>query len=325
MKIHLSRAGAPLTIVSLEELKSGYATGQFLPTDLYWYDGLGGWQPLNTFDELNNIHPGSSVASPLPMQETSQVPAAHPTSPAYPTFPQETNLDTVSSTPTPAWEQREELGVVQAAIQTVSQMLLRPTETFPHFQISGGFGKPLSFYLLFGFLGMLATAIYDIIFHVLNLGASSTTALPEATEDIPENLQNILNFFDSFGAAPGIIGTIMGLFFGLIILTIGIFISSGITHVLLMIFGGANKPFEATFRVYAYSFGATFIFLFVPVCGNFIYSIWGLILCIIGLTRIHQTEVWRPILAILTPVLLCCVGVLVLTLTVFASASTFSP
>jgi hypothetical protein len=79
-----------------------------------------------------------------------------------------------------------------------------------------------------------------------------------------------------------------------------------------MIVGGANKPFEATFRVLAFSQGSTGPLQIIPLCGGLIAGVWALVVNCIGLARAHETSTGRATLAVLLPVIVCCGGGLLL-------------
>ena len=89
-------------------------------------------------------------------------------------------------------------------------------------------------------------------------------------------------------------------------IVLGTFIQSGITHVSLMICGGANKPFEATFRTFAYAGGAISALFFIPVCGWAAAGIWGIVVQCIGLARVHEIGTGRAVLAVFLPLIVCC-------------------
>lgn len=99
-----------------------------------------------------------------------------------------------------------------------------------------------------------------------------------------------------------------------VFLVIGLFIGSGIVHICLMIVGGANKSFEATFRVIAFSQGSTGPLQMVPVCGGLIACIWALVVNCIGISRAHETTTGRAVLAVLLPLIVCCGGVFLIAM-----------
>ena len=110
-------------------------------------------------------------------------------------------------------------------------------------------------------------------------------------------------------ALPNLIGTVGGGFCGILLVpvmvVIGVFIASGIAHLCLMLVGGANNPFEATFRVVAYSQALSLLNV-IPFCGGLAAAIWILVVEMIGLSRVHNISVGRAALAVLLPVVLCC-------------------
>src|SRR5207247_9249188 len=75
-----------------------------------------------------------------------------------------------------------------------------------------------------------------------------------------------------------------------LLVVIGLFIGSAIVHLCLMIVGGANQPFETTFRVLAFSQGSTGPLQMIPLCGSLIAGIWALVINCIGLARAHESE-----------------------------------
>ena len=90
-----------------------------------------------------------------------------------------------------------------------------------------------------------------------------------------------------------------------IIVPIVLIISSAITHLMLMILGGANRSLVATFRVMCYS-SAPDLLQIIPVCGSVIGAIWGLLLIVIGLKEVHQTSWVKASTAVILPFILCC-------------------
>jgi len=90
-----------------------------------------------------------------------------------------------------------------------------------------------------------------------------------------------------------------------ILALVGLFLVSGIYHLMLMLFGDAERGFTVTFRTVCYASSAD-LFTIVPLCGGFIAFIWGMVLTIMGAVMAHRTEPWRAILAYFLPVVVCC-------------------
>jgi hypothetical protein len=122
----------------------------------------------------------------------------------------------------------------------------------------------------------------------------------------------------------GLFGT-GGLIFFLVLaplwLALGMFIGSGILHLCLMILGGANRPFETTFRVLCYACGATYLFSIIPFCGGYISPIYNIVLLCIGLPRAHETSTGKAVMAVLLPLGVCCGVCVLLFVLVIGAAS----
>ena len=110
------------------------------------------------------------------------------------------------------------------------------------------------------------------------------------------------------------LSAIFGLGFGMLFLVIlmpvlvvvGTFIWAGITHICLMLTGGANQSFETTLRVVSYAGGSANVLQIIPLCGGLCAFVASLVLNCIGLARAHETDSWRAVVAVLLPMVLCC-------------------
>jgi hypothetical protein len=69
---------------------------------------------------------------------------------------------------------------------------------------------------------------------------------------------------------------------------VGLFLWSGLLHVVLQLVGGAGQPFETTFRVVAYTSGTTSLANIVPWCGGVIGAAVAIAFSIIGLSEAHR-------------------------------------
>jgi len=117
-------------------------------------------------------------------------------------------------------------------------------------------------------------------------------------------------------------GVVFQIVLGPLLVAVALFISSAILHVLLLLFGGAPRGFEATFRVRCYAEAASIIRL-IPFCGTAIFVIYTLILAIVGLSEAHRIGRGRAAAAVLVPLILfccCCTGAIILMLGGLASA-----
>ncbi len=271
MKIHINRAGQSLGTFEPHEVREGFRSGKFIQSDLAWRDGMAEWRPLGLV--IDEIAPddGAASASVLPPVEDG-----------------------------PAWEHREETGVISALFETVRSVLLEPSATFATMRRTGGLGTPLLFFLTLGMAAYLAGLFYQVAW--FSVGLTGTTK--EESEAIALVL----------GSPMVVAGMVVA---GPLIVTAGAFLSAGITHLFLMMVGGAKRPFEATFRVICYAAGATAVLQLLPVCGAWISSVWILVAEIIGLSEVHGIGRGRAAAAVLLPLVLCC-GLVALVVTALA-------
>ena len=78
-----------------------------------------------------------------------------------------------------------------------------------------------------------------------------------------------------------------------------LYISAGITHLVLMLFGKASTAgWNGTFATFVYSLGPGFL-LVVPTCGWIIVGIWATALQIIGLAKVQRVSVPISTVAVL--------------------------
>ncbi len=215
------------------------------------------------------------------------------------------SLSSPGATP---WDQRDRLGLLTAFVDTIRQVLGRPGEFFRGMPVTGGLGSPLLFGVLVGWLGLVAASLYQAIFR--SIVGSSLGALGDRPE-----LAALLSFAESWA------GFVAQVVFGGVFVAIGIFVSAAILHVMLLLLGGANHGFEATFRVVCFV-QATSLVLVVPFCGQIVQPFWSLVLGIIGLAAAHRIGHGKAAAAVLLPLLLfccCCLGAIGVFAGAFAS------
>ena len=193
-----------------------------------------------------------------------------------------------------AWERRAELGPGTAVIRTISQVLFSPAATFREMKVEGGWGEPLGFAVLVGSVSSWIAQAWIMLASSLLSGRGGPS--PEAVA--VANAQEIWSAL----LAPFLVCafTVFG---------------AGIAHLLLMLFGGAPRPYETTFRVFCYGWSVGAINI-IPICGVFIGAIWRFVVEIIGLREAHPVPMGQAAAAVLVPVLLSCFCVVVAVLLV---------
>lgn len=170
-----------------------------------------------------------------------------------------------------AWERQSELGFFPALFQTWKEATFEPTAFFSRIRPTG-IGPALTYALIVGTIG----AVFGTLW----------TQLAEGF----------------YGASPA--SLVVPLWANLIVapflFAIGLFISSAVIHVGCMVFGCANRGYEATFRAVAYSFGPA-IFSIIPFCGSAVASIWAVIIQVIAIQQVQRTTGGRALGAVFLP------------------------
>jgi len=191
------------------------------------------------------------------------------------------------------WERRNQIGFVNALIETTKQVLSQPTAFFRSMPVTGGIGDPLLYAVIVGYIGLFASTIYNLVFRGV---LTSSLSRMGGNSD-----------FERFaGFMHGGVGLVLNLILGPVFIVIGLFVSAGVFHLVLLALGGAQRGFEATFRVASYSQAAS-IFNVIPGCGGLVGLVYALVLLVIGLSEAHGITRGKSATAVLVPfVLICC-------------------
>jgi hypothetical protein len=195
------------------------------------------------------------------------------------------------------WERRGEIGFAAALVETTQRVLTGASAFFRAMPVTGGIASPLVYALIMGYAGLVISAIYDFVLE--SVMGSSLSRFGGGSEAMA-------------GMAPyvaGAAGLGVKLVLGPFLVTIGLFLMSGITHLALMMLGGASRGFEATFRVACYSEAAAVLNV-IPVCGGLIGPITMVVLMIIGISEAQGITRARAAAAVLLPIFVCCCCIL---------------
>jgi len=206
-------------------------------------------------------------------------------------------MEATSSPPPPPapspipWEDPGRVGFVDRFVETVKLLATAPAEAFARIPTTGGIGQPLFFAIVVGWIGI---AVYSV--WMLLLGGMSLPFLDQV----------------DLGAAGAMFGLSSGLMVVFLVLApllivVGVFIQAAILHLMLMLVGGANQGFEATARVCSYA-QASQLAQIIPFCGGLLSAIWSVVLLIVGLSTAHGITRGKAALAVVLPVVVCCVA-----------------
>ena len=190
------------------------------------------------------------------------------------------------------WEQPG-YPALEGLYETAKLVLTAPSQAFARMSLTGTLGRPLLYAVIFGWVGIIAGQAYNIAFRSV--------------------IHNLMPGMMNRGFQMPIAFSLAMMVFAPIFVLLGVFIWSAIVHLFLMLVGGATKGFAATVRVVCYA-GTVQVFQIVPFCGGLIGFFWALVLYVIGLATAHRTTQGKAALAVLLPVVLCCVCVAIIAI-----------
>lgn len=175
--------------------------------------------------------------------------------------------------------------------ETVKLFATAPGEGFRRMPVTGGIGRPLFYSIVVGWVSIAVAVFWNVLLQGLWM------PFLESAEDLA-----------GMGAMYGLTigwGLMMVVLAPLFVI-IGVFIAAAVLHLMLLIVGGANAGFEATVRVVCYTQTAQLAGI-IPFCGGIITLVWTVILYVTGFTTAHRTTQGKAVLAVLLPVVLCCI------------------
>lgn len=144
---------------------------------------------------------------------------------------------------------------------------------------SGGPGAAIIYYLIIGVIGAGITLFWTT---VLDYSSLSETLLGR------EQVQS--------SALSGIIEFLLSP----LLLLATLYLVAGISHLILVMFDGAQSGFNTSVRVIAYAYSPV-LFGVVPVLGSIVALVWTIVLAIVGLREAHLTSRGKAAAAVLLP------------------------
>jgi len=216
----------------------------------------------------------------------------------------------------PPWEDASR-PLFERYFETLIAVFARPGAFFDAMRLEGGIKMPLVFAAIGMTVGSMMGNLYSLAWRAVDQGKSVATVLRMMGLEGVQVDEMIKGMQPSWRDLAALI--LVPVF-----VVISLFIMTGITHLALMLVGGANKSFEATFRVFAYTLGALSWLDLIPLLGGLIlWGGWAPIVLILGLARAHRTGGWQSTAAVLGPATLClccCMVVIVLGAMMLVSA-----
>lgn len=177
------------------------------------------------------------------------------------------------------WENLQELGFFPGLWQTIKQVMLAPVGFFDNLSLGQGYSKPLIFYLLVAEVQALAQFFWRM------------AGIVPRMEGEAEGL---------LGLGLAGFGSVILLVLYPVILTVMLFVVSGLNHLCLMAVRDGSRGFEGTFKVVSYS-SAPMVLAVIPVFGPMAGMMWTLVCTFLGFKLVHRTSGGKVILAMVLP------------------------
>lgn len=182
----------------------------------------------------------------------------------------------------PPWERRERFGLLNGLYLTIKDVLFAPAQFFHQMPTQVGLLQPLYFAVLLGVVASFFAWMWSLTGSSLQMFMA---------DDLEQVFKGPFYSFVAFLGSP-------------ITVAFLVFVKAALIHGVLMLVGGNRLGFEATFRVAAYGEAAGILAL-VPACGSAVGIIWSLVIAVVGLYSIHETDPWRAVVAVVAPAVLC--------------------
>jgi hypothetical protein len=156
--------------------------------------------------------------------------------------------------------------------------------------------------VLFGVIastvGNAAAALYAYF-----SGQQAMLALQQMAEKLPEQEGRFVKLYAEALTGSAVLAQVI---LSPLLTFIAIYLGAALIHLLLRLFRGAGRGFDATLTAVAYAQGLMLL-LAVPGCGGLLAGVWSLVSLVIGLGAIQRCGSGKAAAAILAPVALVCV------------------
>ncbi|HEX4823150.1 MAG TPA: YIP1 family protein [Candidatus Polarisedimenticolaceae bacterium] len=175
---------------------------------------------------------------------------------------------------------------------TAGEFLAHPVLAYRKMSKTADLVRPIAFFVAFVLLGTILGQIWQLLLW------NQVMELIHRFNFIPEQFQSLIH-------RPGAIQIAVGLVVAPLIYLVVLFIWSAAIHVGLAALGGAPEGFATTLRVICYARTAD-VGLAIPLLGGLVTFVWRRVLEVVGLAQAHRTDAWKALLAVIFPMVFCC-------------------
>jgi hypothetical protein len=193
--------------------------------------------------------------------------------------------------------ERKRLGFFAAFFETWKLVATQPQQFFARVRID----QPWTAVLF----GVIASTVGNVAssFYAYFSGQQALVAMQQVIGNLPDEQARFLRIYMQAMSGRSILAQVV---LAPLITLILVFLAAAVVHLLLMLFRGANRGFDATLTTVGYVSGLLLL-LAVPGCGGLLAVVWGLVSVIIGLGAIQRCGTGKSAAAVLAPAALLCV------------------
>lgn len=161
--------------------------------------------------------------------------------------------------------------------------------------------------MLFGVAAVTLAHWLDAVYNYL-VGASMLGIMEQLMRNAPQGpVPFNLGWIQAVFGVPVLLGRIL---VAPVLAFVGLYLTAALFHLVLMLFRGADRGFDATLMVVGYASGVLLLGA-IPMCGGLVASVWFSVLAIIGLAEAQRCGPGKATAAVFLPGLLfclCCCG-----------------
>ncbi|MCC6159580.1 MAG: YIP1 family protein [Deltaproteobacteria bacterium] len=203
-------------------------------------------------------------------------------------------------------------------LPTLREIVFRPAEFFSRLRVPGPLWPAIVFGVIMAVPGGIVTNLSNMLFQTNLIDTLATLNI-----DIPDEFKSQFTTGAGASTASSIAYSFFYILFVPVGAFIGFFINGAITHLMLMMLGGANAKMEDTIRVVGYG-GATSVAHLVPFLGPLVGYVWNVVVVSIGLSRVHRIPGWKAVAAVLIPFVFCCCSAALIAFVVMGAVAGFA-
>ena len=214
--------------------------------------------------------------------------------------------------PPPAWSElpspfaeRATRGFFASFFETFKLVGTQPADFFRRVRIDQTGAA-----LLFGVIGSTIGSWASVLFSAVTRAATVSQLQARISELPPEAARFLEQLAVTVEKLSSPAATAVQLVLAPLLSILGIYLSAGIIHLVLRLFKGSTRGFDATLTVVAYASGL-YLVAAIPQCGGLIAMVWYLAVLIIGLGEAQRCGSGKAALAVFAPIILlclCCCG-----------------